>query len=236
MNELRVLHVDDEPDIRELVEISLGLDQDLTVKSCCCGKDAIITAAEWLPDIILMDVMMPIMDGPETLSCLRELQKTAAIPVVFMTARAQARELTHFLSLGAAGVIRKPFDPMALAGMIKQYLISSAPDYEDRKRRFIAVVIAAAEKLAEFRVENIDELPSAYAKIENISQPLLVAGKTYGLDAVESAAMVLQQTVENARAGRVNARDVVGCLGRLIETIERDCGVGKRAAAAAQSA
>ncbi len=122
MSELRVLHVDDEPDIRELVEISLGLDPELSVKSCASGNDALAAAAEWLPDVILIDVMMPFLDGPQTLSQLRENESTAKIPVVFMTARAQTRELAHFLSLGAAGVIPKPFDPMMLAGAVRKFL------------------------------------------------------------------------------------------------------------------
>jgi CheY-like chemotaxis protein len=121
MMALRILHVDDEPDIRELVHMSLSLDADLAVKSCSCGSEALIAAAEWSPDIILMDVMMPIMDGPATLQHLRGNGATARIPVVFMTARAQTRELTHFLSLGAAGVISKPFDPMTLAGAVRGY-------------------------------------------------------------------------------------------------------------------
>lgn len=134
MTALRVLHVDDEPDIRELVEIFLGLDPDLSVRSCGSGSDALAAAAEWSPDVILMDVMMPVMDGPQTLSHLHERETTAAIPVVFMTARAQTRELTHFLSLGAAGVISKPFDPMMLAGALRSYLrtspVSGAPATE----------------------------------------------------------------------------------------------------------
>jgi CheY-like chemotaxis protein len=119
--DLRILHVDDEPDIRELVHMSLSLDVSLSVKSCCCGSDALSAAADWAPDIILMDVMMPTMDGPATLQHLRENGATARIPVVFMTARAQTRELAHFLSLGAAGVISKPFDPMTLAGAVRGY-------------------------------------------------------------------------------------------------------------------
>lgn len=122
MTALRVLHVDDEPDIRELVGISLGLDPEISVKSCASGNDALVAAAEWTPDVVLLDVMMPVMDGPQTLSHLRERETTAKIPVVFMTARAQTRELAHFLSLGAAGVIPKPFDPMTLAGAVRKYL------------------------------------------------------------------------------------------------------------------
>ena len=93
MTALRVLHVDDEPDIRELVEISLCLDPDLSVKSCSCGGDALVAAVEWLPHVILMDVMMPVMDGPQTLGHLRERQATAVIPVVFMTAKTQKQEI-----------------------------------------------------------------------------------------------------------------------------------------------
>ena len=122
MNAYRLLHVEDEPDIREVVEMSLALDPAIVLKSCATGADALVTAAAWEPDIILMDVMMPVMDGAETLTHLRDDARTAKIPVVFMTARAQAREIEHFLSLGAAGVIPKPFDPMTLASAVRAFL------------------------------------------------------------------------------------------------------------------
>jgi CheY-like chemotaxis protein len=122
MTTLRILHVDDEPDIRVIVELSLSLDPELSVRSCASGTDALATAADWLPDMILCDVMMPIMDGPATLARLRECPQTVHIPVVFMTARAQTRELEHFKSLGAAGVIAKPFDPMTLANSVRCHL------------------------------------------------------------------------------------------------------------------
>jgi CheY-like chemotaxis protein len=82
----------------------------------------LVAAAAWQPDVILMDVMMPVMDGAETLTHLRNDARTAKIPIVFMTARAQAREVEHFLSLGAAGVIPKPFDPMTLAAAVRAFL------------------------------------------------------------------------------------------------------------------
>ena len=115
MSSLRVLHVDDEPDIREVVEMSLGLDPEFAIRSCSSGADALTASAEWPPDLILLDVMMPVMDGPTTLKHLRSSPKTTYTPVVFMTARAQAREIETFVSLGAVGVIPKPFDPMTLA-------------------------------------------------------------------------------------------------------------------------
>jgi len=122
MNAYRLLHVEDEPDIREVVEMSLALDPAIVLKSCASGADALVAAASWEPDVILMDVMMPVMDGAETLTHLRKDARTAKIPVVFMTARAQAREIEHFISLGAAGVIPKPFDPMTLASAVRAFL------------------------------------------------------------------------------------------------------------------
>ena len=119
MTVLRVLHVDDEPDIRAIVQIALRLDPEISLQNCGSGADALIVATD--KDLILLDVMMPDMDGPTTLAHLRESPKTANIPVVFMTARAQASELKHFLSLGAAGVIAKPFDPMQLAAEVRRF-------------------------------------------------------------------------------------------------------------------
>jgi CheY-like chemotaxis protein len=122
MTAIRILHVDDEPDIREVVELSLGLDPDFTVQGCCSGREALAIAAEWEPDIILLDVMMPGLDGPATLAQLRQNAETAQFPVVFMTARTQAREVARFWALGAAGVIAKPFDPMTLAASLRGYV------------------------------------------------------------------------------------------------------------------
>ena len=122
MSGIRILHVDDEPDIRELVDMSLALNPDFQVRACSSGTEAIKAAAEWSPGLILLDVMMPGMDGPTTLTQLRANQLTSQIPVVFMTARAQAREVEQFISLGAQGVISKPFDPMTLASQVQGHL------------------------------------------------------------------------------------------------------------------
>jgi two-component system OmpR family response regulator len=122
MTEIRILHVDDEPDIREVVEMSLGLDPAFTTRNCGSGSEALTVAAEWMPDFILLDVMMPVMDGPATLARLRNDERTKSIPVIFMTARAQAREVDHFRELGAVGVIAKPFDPMTLAASVRSYV------------------------------------------------------------------------------------------------------------------
>jgi CheY-like chemotaxis protein len=119
---LRVLHIDDESDILDIAAASLGLDPELVVRDCVSGADGLAAAAEWRPDLILLDVMMPDMDGPKTLGHLRENPQTTDIPVVFMTARVQTQDLAHFKSLGAAGVISKPFDPMTLAALVRGYM------------------------------------------------------------------------------------------------------------------
>jgi len=122
MSDIRILHVDDEPDIREVVDMSLGLNPEFKVRSCSSGAEAITTAAEWSPFLILLDVMMPGMDGPTTLAQLRNNPQTSAIPVLFMTARAQSREIAQMIALGAQGVISKPFDPMTLAAVVRDHL------------------------------------------------------------------------------------------------------------------
>jgi CheY-like chemotaxis protein len=109
-----VLYVDDEPDIREIVEMALGLVDNLVVLTCASAEQALGAIPTLGPDLVLMDVMMPAMDGPTALGRMRADPKLAAIPVVFVTAKAMPHEVAHFRELGAAGVIAKPFDPMKL--------------------------------------------------------------------------------------------------------------------------
>jgi CheY-like chemotaxis protein len=125
MTAIRILLVDDEPDIREVVDVSLGLDRDFQTRACASGADALVTAAEWSPSLILLDVMMPLMDGPTTLANLRKNPRTAHIPVIFLTARTQIGEIEQYISLGAQGVLSKPFNPMTLAASVRDYLPSS---------------------------------------------------------------------------------------------------------------
>ena len=115
----RIMYVDDETDIRTIVELVLHTLEGFTLTLCGSGPEALRRAPEVLPQLILLDVMMPGMDGPETLRALRALPATAAVPVVFVTAKIQPAEVARFRELGAAEVIAKPFDPMALAGQVR---------------------------------------------------------------------------------------------------------------------
>lgn len=118
----RVLYVDDEEDIAEVAAMALELNPEFEVRTCFSGAKAVAEAAAWRPDIILLDVMMPGMDGPTTFGKLRGQAETERTPVIFITARTQAQEVSALKELGAAGVIAKPFDPMALASMVKERL------------------------------------------------------------------------------------------------------------------
>lgn len=121
MSELkRILYVEDDPDIQMVAQMALEVVGSFTLRTCSSGQEAIQAAADFAPDLILLDVMMPHMDGPSTLAQLRQLPATATTPVIFMTAKVQAAEVTYYKSLGAVGVIAKPFDPMALAQQVHQ--------------------------------------------------------------------------------------------------------------------
>lgn len=118
----RILYVDDDDDIREIAQLSLEMEREFEVCLCASGEEALEVASRWKPALILLDVMMPQMDGPATLARLRESVDLHATPVVFITARTQTAERETLLALGAAGVIAKPFDPMTLAASVRDYL------------------------------------------------------------------------------------------------------------------
>lgn len=119
---MKVLIVDDEPDIRRIARLGLSRVGGMEVVEAANGADGLVRAREDRPDAILLDVMMPGLDGPSTLARLREDPQTASVPVVFLTAKAIAAEVDRLKSLGAAGVLTKPFDPMTLARELRAAL------------------------------------------------------------------------------------------------------------------
>jgi CheY-like chemotaxis protein len=114
-----VLYVDDEPDIREIAALALDLDGTLDVRTAGSGVEALAAARERAPDLVLLDVMMPDLDGPATLAGFHAEPRLATIPVVFVTAKTLPSELARFRALGAADVLSKPFDPMRLLEQVR---------------------------------------------------------------------------------------------------------------------
>lgn len=115
----RIMYVEDELDIQAVATLALEALGGFTVKVCSSGQEALASIAEFAPDLVLLDVMMPGMDGPATLKILRAMPDTAKIPVIFMTAKVQPSEVQEYKNMGALGVIPKPFDPMTLAESVK---------------------------------------------------------------------------------------------------------------------
>lgn len=119
---MKVLVIDDEEDVRFVAQMSLERVGGMTVVEASSGEEGVARAKAERPDFILLDMMMPGMDGAATFRQLRAAEETAGIPVVFLTAKAMAPEVQRLKELGAKGVVLKPFNPMTLASEITAIL------------------------------------------------------------------------------------------------------------------
>jgi CheY-like chemotaxis protein len=117
---VRILYVEDEPDIQAVARLALEGVGGFTVRMCGSGQEAIEAAPVFAPDLIVLDVMMPGLGGVATLEALRRVPETQETPVVFMTAKIQPHEVTQYRRLGAADVVAKPFEPMTLAAALRE--------------------------------------------------------------------------------------------------------------------
>jgi CheY-like chemotaxis protein len=122
MSVRRILVVDDDKDIREVVQLSLEKVAGWQVVAVSSGREALLQAQSDSMDAILLDVMMPDMDGPTTYQHLQSDEKTRDVPVIFLTAKIQAADRRRFEELGVSCVIAKPFDPLKLAGRVADLL------------------------------------------------------------------------------------------------------------------
>lgn len=118
----RVLVVDDEADIREVIQMCLELVEGWDVLLAASGNEGLMSAQSEQPDAVLLDVMMPEMDGVATFKQLQANRETRQIPVLLLTAKVQPTDRQRFAELGVAGVITKPFDPLTLTAQIKALL------------------------------------------------------------------------------------------------------------------
>jgi two-component system OmpR family response regulator len=115
-----ILCIDDEPDVLLVAKMCLEKVYGYTVTAASSGKEGVNAAMAATPDAILLDVMMPEMDGPATLKALRDIPSLSSVPIIFMTARVRPAEIDEYLAMGANGVIPKPFDLTKLGTQITE--------------------------------------------------------------------------------------------------------------------
>jgi CheY-like chemotaxis protein len=126
-----VICVDDEVDIREVAKMCMETVAGFEVHCCESGNDVLSCIQTIGPDIVLLDVMMPGMDGPTTLKAIRQNPALDNIPVVFLTARIQPAEVEQYKQMGAAGIIPKPFDPMSLSDQVTKIYETFQPTTQE---------------------------------------------------------------------------------------------------------
>lgn len=116
----RILYIDDEPDIRLIVEMALKMRPEVEVRTAESGEAglAMLRWSDWAADLVMVDVMMPGLTGPDVLAALRADPRFGGVPVIFVTARARPQDIRDYIEQGAKGVITKPFDPISLAGQV----------------------------------------------------------------------------------------------------------------------
>ena len=202
-----ILCVDDERDILDVARMCLELVGGYQVTCCESGQAALDALDEGMtPDLILLDVMMPGLNGPETLAAVRRRSNLDAVPIVFMTARVQEAEVRAYLRLGGTAVIPKPFDPMKLAGELG--MIWNA---FNEVREAVVVESDVAARMTELRVRYVTALADHIARLEEwrtrlargellavertelkgVAHRLAGTGKTYGFADVSEAARLI---------------------------------------------
>ena len=117
---MKILYVEDERDIAEVARLALETVGGFSIETCENGRIALEKGPIFQPDLVLMDVMMPEMDGPTAFKEMQKIDELKNVPVIFMTAKVQATEIAEYKQMGAVDVIPKPFDPMTLADQVRQ--------------------------------------------------------------------------------------------------------------------
>jgi len=221
-----ILYVDDDPDIREIVQIALGLTQSVTVHTAQSGEQALTLARALRPDLVLLDVMMPGLDGPGTLGRMRADPVTAPIPVIFMTAKAMPKEVELFQEMGAAGVIAKPFDPLQLSTQVAslwQGLLQSSPSRDtvaDNSALLRQVMTFGEQFLQRTRDEtarmgNLIELVQPgnigeIDKLKHLAHRIRGSGATFGFTAISECAAEIEHLVDTLKDRDVSSATAMG--------------------------
>ncbi len=234
-----VLYVDDDPDICVVVQTTLSLLAGLEVRTAASGQIGIDLAYEMRPDLILMDVMMPGLDGPSTFKRMRESALLANTPVIFLTAKVLPAEVAHFFHLGAIGVIGKPFDPEKLCDDVlalwqNMDTVRGATPACSGPVAERAQVDKLADSFLRRASSDVDRLrklierarlgdQSAYGEAERVAHSLHGAAAMFGFPEVSASGGVIEHLVESARTRTscAGSFDDTGVLRQLIDCTER---------------
>ncbi len=198
----RILIVDDEPDILTVTRMTLCAGGDYEVETCQSGGEALVLAPQFEPDLILLDVMMPEMDGPTTLKGLRADSRTATTPVVFMTAKTMRHEIERYLDLGAVGVIPKPYNPRTLVEELERIASGASNLRPSEDSEMTSLLDAYAARLPE-QVQEIRDLWSgvergidgAMERFHRLVHRIAGTAGTYGFAAVSEVGGRLEEYV-----------------------------------------
>jgi len=208
-----ILYTDDDPDIRLIVQTALTLAEGLTVQTADSGERALELAHQLQPDLLMLDVMMPGLDGPATLKRLRADPAIAQIPVIFVTAKATPEDVLRFRALGALAVIAKPFDPMQLpaqvlalwqTGAAQRLRVSSAAADHARLRDHVAQLSGkflertAAQALTLRRLfDSLQGGDATYVTaMHDIAHKIHGGGAMFGFPAVSECAGEIERLVQ----------------------------------------
>ena len=206
--------------MRDVVEIALGFDAQFVVMSVASGNEALAAIPGWAPELIILDVLMPDMDGPAVLVRLRKAPDTEKIPVIFITAGIPAAERERLLALGAAAVIAKPFYPVKLAETVRRHMLTirlATAGYNFTRR-----LRGDAATLTVFRDILRKGADSSFAtdEFQSFVHKLAGAAGIFNYPAVSTQAASLEEAIIERRAGRGCPAIVETNLDALLTTIE----------------
>ena len=220
----RVLLVEDDPEDQVLTSLALGRLGGLTAEICSSGREAVERAAAFAPDMILLDVMMPGMDGPETLAALRLVPALREVPVVFLTARCQPHEIAQYRGMGCLDVIAKPFVPSALPETLHRLwarhairrgpaVAQASAEFHALKRAYLSQVperVRALETVARAALE--EGRASDLEDFRTLAHRLVGSAALYGLPSLSAAARALE-----GFAASLASEERTACPGRRAE-------------------
>ncbi|WP_346296852.1 response regulator [Rhodopseudomonas sp. P1] len=223
----RILHIDDDPAMLKVVAAVLSRDPDLETRGCLSAEEGVRAAAEWLPDLILSDVSMPDVDGVQFLEELRNQPITMSIPVVFTTACGRFDDISDFKSLGASGIIAKPFNLRELISSVRGYLElaaaavddeAPAPEIEirDRFREDAALLRELREPF---------ESGAAPDGLRHVAHKLVGVAGIYGFAAISAAAAEVERALKQVVQHASSRADVVSRLDDLLDLLDQNSGL-----------